>query len=46
MAGKVTTVTREVTYDPNAPVVISIDITPNPIGAGEEITITVEATDE
>lgn len=46
LAGKVTTVTREVTYDPNAPVVISIDITPNPIGAGEEITITVEATDE
>lgn len=46
LAGKVTTVTREVTYDPNAPVVISIDITPNPVGTGEEITITVEATDE
>ena len=46
LAGKVTTVTREVTYDPDAPVVISIDITPNPVGAGEEITITVEATDE
>ena len=43
LAGKVTTVTREVTIRSNAPrVVISIDITPNPIGAGEEITITVE----
>ena len=46
LAGKVTTVTREVTYDPEAPVVISIEITPNPVGTGEEITITVEATDE
>lgn len=46
LAGKVTTVTREVTYDPDAPVVISIEIAPNPVGAGEEITITVEATDE
>lgn len=46
LAGKVTTVTREVTYDPEAPAVISIEITPNPVGVGEEITITVEATDE
>ena len=46
LAGKVTTVTREVTYDPDAPAIISIEITPNPVGAGEEITITVEATDE
>ena len=46
LAGKVTTVTREVTYDPEAPVVISIEIAPNPVGVGEEITITVEATDE
>lgn len=45
-AGKVTTVQREVIYDPTAPVIISIDLTPNPVGAGETFTITVEATDE
>lgn len=45
-AGKVTTVQREVVYDPTAPVIVSIDIAPNPVGAGETFTITVEATDE
>lgn len=46
LAGKVTTVTREVTYDPTAPAVISIDIDKNPVAAGDTLTITVEATDE
>ena len=46
LAGKTTTVTRVVTYDPDAPVVISIDISPNPVETGEQITITVEAVDE
>lgn len=45
-AGKITTVLREVQYDPDAPVVVSIELSPNPIGAGEVFTITVEATDE
>lgn len=45
-AGKVTKVTREVTYDPVAPVILSIDIAPNPVGAGDTFTVTVEATDE
>lgn len=46
LAGKTTSVTREVTYDPDAPVVINIEIDPNPVEAGGQITITVEATDE
>lgn len=46
LAGKTTNVIREVTYDPDAPVVISIEIDPNPVEAGGQITITVEATDE
>ena len=46
LAGKTTSVTREVTYDPDAPVVISIEVDPNPVEAGGQITITVEATDE
>lgn len=45
-AGKVTTVQREVTYDPVAPVIVSIDLTPNPVAAGSTFTVTVEATDE
>ena len=45
-AGKVSTVQREVQYDPDAPVVVSIEFNPNPVGAGEEFTITVEATDD
>lgn len=45
-AGKTTKVTREVTYDPIAPVILSIDIAPNPVGAGDTFTVTVEATDE
>lgn len=45
-AGKVTTVTREVTYDPDAPVIVSIDINPNPVGVGDEFIVTVKATDQ
>ena len=45
-AGKISTVQREVQYDPDAPVVVSIELSPNPVGAGEEFTITVEATDD
>lgn len=45
-AGKVSTVQREVQYDPDAPVVVSVEFNPNPVGAGEEFTITVEATDD
>lgn len=44
-AGKISTVQREVQYDPDAPVVVSIEFSQNPVGAGEEFTITVEATD-
>lgn len=45
-AGKSTTMQREVQYDPDSPVVVSIELSPNPVGAGEEFTITVEATDD
>lgn len=45
-AGKTTSVTREVTYDPVAPVIVSIDIAPNPVDAGAQFVVTVEATDE
>ncbi len=45
-AGKTTTVQREVTYDPIAPVIVSINIAPNPVAAGAEFVVTVEATDE
>lgn len=46
LAGKVTSVQREVIYDPTAPVVVSIEVVPNPVDAGATFTITVEATDE
>ncbi len=45
-AGKTTTVRREITYDPVAPVVLSIDISKNPVNAGEKFVVTIEATDE
>lgn len=44
-AGKYSEVTRTVIYDSDAPVVLSISITPNPVNAGDIITIEVEATD-
>lgn len=44
-AGKSSTVSRAVIYDPDAPVIVSISIAPNPVEAGSEFIITVEATD-
>lgn len=44
-AGKISSVTRNVTYDPDAPVIVSLDVLPNPVDAGAVFTITVEATD-
>lgn len=44
-AGKFSTVSRAVIYDPDAPVIVSISIAPNPVEAGSEFIITVEATD-
>lgn len=45
-AGKYTEISRTVAYDPDAPQVLSVEISPNPVDAGEEFTITVEAIDE
>lgn len=44
-AGKVSIVSRNVMYDPDAPVILSIDVSPNPVSAGSNISITVEAGD-
>lgn len=44
-AGKFSTVSRTVVYDPDAPVIVNINIAPNPVEAGGEFVITVEATD-
>lgn len=44
-AGKYSTVNRKVVYDPDAPVIMSIDVNPNPVEAGGDFTITVQATD-
>lgn len=41
-AGKVTSVTRTVTYNTTAPVIRSVVITPNPVNAGNLYTISVE----
>jgi len=44
-AGKVSTVTRTVVYDADAPVVLKVELDKNPVDAGMPFTITVEATD-
>lgn len=44
-AGKTTTVTRTVTLDTSAPIISSVTITPNPVGAGVSYTISVTVTD-
>lgn len=44
-AGKISEVTRTVTYDPDAPVVNSVSITPNPVDAGATFVIEVDVTD-
>lgn len=43
--GKSSSVTRTVTLDTHAPAVSSVEITPNPVDAGELITITLTVTD-
>ena len=40
-AGKVSTVTRTVTYDSSTPVIESITITPNPVNTSESMVIRV-----
>lgn len=44
-AGKYSEITRTVIYDPDAPVVNSIEITPNPVGTGAIFKIVVDAID-
>lgn len=44
-AGKYSEVTRTVTYDPDAPVISGISITPNPVDAGATFVISVTVTD-
>lgn len=44
-AGKYSEITRTVTYDPDAPVVSAITITPNPVDAGSTFKISVKVTD-
>ena len=44
-AGKYSEVSRTVVYDPDAPVIVKVEVQPNPVGAGEIFTVTVEATD-
>lgn len=44
-AGKFSEVTRSVTYDPDAPVVNGITITPNPVDAGATFVVEVDVTD-
>lgn len=43
-AGKTTTVTRNVTLDTTAPVIVSATIEPNPVDAGATMIISVEIT--
>ena len=43
--GKSSSMTRTVTLDTHAPAVSSVEITPNPVDAGELITITLTVTD-
>lgn len=44
-AGKYSEVTRNVTYDPDAPIVHAVEIVPNPVDAGKTFKITVDVTD-
>lgn len=44
-AGQFSTVSRTVIYDPDAPVIVDVSIAPNPVDAGKEFMITVEAAD-
>lgn len=44
-AGKTSTVTKKVVLDQTAPVIQSVNISPNPVNAGATYTISVEVTD-
>lgn len=44
-AGKYSEVTRKITYDPDEPIVHTIEITPNPVDAGKIFKIVVDVTD-
>lgn len=44
-AGKYSEVTRNVTYDPDTPIVHAVEIAPNPVDAGKTFKITVDVTD-
>lgn len=43
-AGKVTTITRTIILDTSAPVIASVNITPNPVNVGANYTVTVTVT--
>lgn len=43
-AGKTTTITRTIILDTSAPVIASVNITPNPVNVGGNYTITVTVT--
>lgn len=45
-AGKYSEITVTVIYDPDAPVVHSVEITPNPVVAGQPFTVVADITDE
>lgn len=45
-AGKTTTITRIVKYDPNPPKITAASVTPNPVDAGKTYVISVTVTDE
>ena len=45
-AGKTTTITRTVKYDPNPPKITAVTITPNPVNTGKTFTISVSISDD
>lgn len=45
-AGKTTTITRTVKYDANPPKITAANITPNPVGTGSTVVISVTVTDD
>ena len=42
LAGKVTTITRTIILDTSAPVIASVEITPNPVNVGASYTVTIK----
>ena len=45
-AGKTTTITRTVKYDANPPKITAANITPNPVGTGSTVVLSVTVTDD